>query len=184
MYCSSCGKSNPENSNFCKHCGSKIGKVAEPAQESKTEENHSKKIDKSSSTKKKNSYLSWLLWWQVDQDEVDKQVREYDDLDIWHAARKVSALLLIFSAVLTIALVFLFNWESSSLVDAVLMLFVAFFVYRGHKWAMVVAMIYWTFSKVYFLYSAYSSPSASQTNPIVSLIWWATYMHAFYEAFT
>ncbi len=133
--------------------------------------------------KKKNNYTHWLFWWVLDEDELDKQVREYKDLDIWHSVRKISALLLLFVAAITICGIF-FNWfDSSAWADVVVALIIAFFVYRGHRWAMIAAMLFWTFEKLYFVYTNYSTSTTLQTSPIVQIIWWTVFMHVFYEAF-
>jgi hypothetical protein len=55
-------------------------------------------------TKKSSGSLVWFIWWKVDKDELTKQVKEYNSLSIWRSARKISALLLLFSAAVTVIL--------------------------------------------------------------------------------
>lgn len=191
MYCNNCGKHNPEGSKFCQSCGAKMVKVSDNTKVEDVKEqqpnNEDKKIventSNSTNAKKKSSYTHWLLWWILDKNELEKQVKEYKTLGIWHSARKISALLLLFSSIITIGMVAFFNYDSSSLIDVAMMLVLAFFIYRGHRWAMILAMLYWTYAKFYGLYTSYSSGSTVHTNGIVVIIWWATYMHAFWEAF-
>lgn len=179
MYCNNCSKHNPEDSKFCKSCGQKLEKVSE--QEVDTKQDVTKEEHTPSTDKKKNNYSHWLLWWITDKDEITRQVHGYNTLDIWHASRKIAALALLFSSALTVILVLFANWDSSSLIDVLLMLVIAFFIYKGHRWAMIVAMVYWTYAKFYGLFTSYSS--GSTPSPIVAILWWAIFMHAFFEAY-
>ncbi len=192
MYCNNCGKHNPEDSKFCQSCGAKMIKASDEHKPENVKEHESvEKVKEISSTegikpskvKKKNNYTHWIFWWILDKDVLERQVKEYKTLSVWYASRKIAAIALLFSSVLTILLVMFANWDSSSLIDVVLMLFIAFFVYRGHRWAMIMAMLYWTYAKFYGLYASYSSTSTTHTSPIIAIVWWAIYMHAFYEAF-
>lgn len=177
MYCNNCGKHNPKDSKFCQSCGAKIEKVGEEHKSHPVEVNHttSKETDSTSKQKKKSNYTHWLFWWILDKEELEKQVRGYNSLG-WSASRKVSTFALLFSMVITVLLIVFAQWDSSSLFDVAIMGVLAFFIYRGHRWAMVCAMILWSFEKIY-------SISTSPTSILVSVIWWAIYMHAFYEAF-
>lgn len=179
MYCNNCGKHNPEDSKFCKSCGKELVKISDSKKNTQDE----KKQDESviHTGKKKNNYSYWLLWWMLDKDELTRQVHGYKTLDIWHASRKIAAVALWFSSALTILLILFANWDSSALLDVALMLFVSFFIYRGYRWAMIAAMIYWTFAKFYGLFESYGA--GSTPSPFVAIIWWAIFMHAFYEAY-
>lgn len=143
-------------------------------------------MDENNLIKKKNrsTFYDFILWWRIDQEELTKQVQEYKSLGIWRSARKVSALLLIFSSIVTVLFVIFLNWDSFSLIDVAVSLLLALFIYRGYRWALIVAMFYWTFEKIFTIYEGFSSGSFSQTTPIfVLFIWWAAYMHTFYLAF-
>src|SRR5690348_11283121 len=48
MFCSKCGKKNPEGSKYCQHCGALMDSIAEP---------------KTSTQKKKKNY--WILLWNI-----------------------------------------------------------------------------------------------------------------------
>lgn len=179
MYCNYCGKHNPEGSKFCKNCGEKLVKMTEVEADKKHEETKVKSM--LSREKKKNNYTHWLLWWIVDKDELAWQVRNYETLNIWHASRKIATLALLFSCLLTTILILFANWDSSASIDVILMLIIAFFIYKGHRWAMIAAMIYWTFAKFYGMYLSYSA--GSTPNPLLAILWWTLYMHAFYVAY-
>jgi hypothetical protein len=53
----------------------------------------------------------------------------------------------------------------------------AFFIYRGRRWAMIVMMALWTLEKGYQIYAS-STPT-----PIVPVIWWFIFMNYFVNAF-
>ncbi|MDO8503892.1 MAG: hypothetical protein Q7S60_04365 [bacterium] len=122
--------------------------------------------------------FGWLLWWQVDKKELREQVEGYKTLKITKSAKGISLLFLLFSAIATTAFILFFNWDSWAYLDVFLFLLLGLFIYRGQKWAMVAAMIFWTFEKVFLLFD-----STISFNPILSFIWWAVYMRAFYLAF-
>jgi hypothetical protein len=65
--------------------------------------------------------------------------------------------------------------------DVGLELFFAVFIYRGHKWAMIGAMIFWTIEKLVQISSALQSPHPNSA--VMAVVWWTLYMHAFYLAF-
>lgn len=192
MYCNNCGKHNPEDSKFCQSCGAKMIKVSEGHKPENVKEHESVGSVKEASSaeaiipskvKKKGNYTHWIFWWILDKDALERQVKEYKNLSVWYASRKIAAIALLFSSLVTILMVTFTNYDSSALIDVALMLILAFFIYRGHRWALVLAMIYWTYAKFYGLYASYSITSTSHTSPIIAILWWAIYMHAFYEAF-
>lgn len=130
----------------------------------------------------------WLLWWRIEPEELQRQVREYDSLSKIKTARGLSAILLIASGIAS-TVVFYASTEPrpDSLSDTVVLfglavlsgavLFVlAAFIYRGHRWAMICAMIYWTLEKAY---QSYSRPKYA----FGSIIWWTVYMQLFYMAY-
>jgi hypothetical protein len=123
-----------------------------------------------------NNFLNWILWWQIDQAEIDKQVKGYNTLGVWKSARGNSFLLLSLSSAVTALLIILGVLDVFALVDIALMMIVGFFMLQGKKLAMLIAMVLWTFEKVMTIGSLNSSA-------VSSLIWWTTYMHVFYTAY-
>jgi lysylphosphatidylglycerol synthetase-like protein (DUF2156 family) len=128
--------------------------------------------------KKKNKAILWLLWWMLDKDVLDKQVEGYNNLSVGRASRKVAALLLIFSSIVTTVFVMFSVFSMYALIDVVLMLAIAFFVYRGHRWAMMLAMLYWTCAKLSMICTNFSVVTL-----LSSIVFWTIYMHVFYESF-
>jgi hypothetical protein len=127
---------------------------------------------------KRTRALSWLLWWQTDPVDIDEQARLYDTMSVWSSWRGWAAICLCFSALITFAMIAFsgFGASSGALIDVAIMLGLALFSYRGHRWAMIGAMTVWTIEKFF----------AIAVNPIMAvtvLIWWALYMHVFYCAF-
>ncbi|MGC2173097.1 MAG: hypothetical protein WA555_15965 [Candidatus Sulfotelmatobacter sp.] len=118
----------------------------------------------------------WLLWWRIEPDELQRQVREYDSLGMIKSARGLSAVLLALSAIVTIIFVCVGWIDAWSLSDAVLFVGLGVFVYRGHRWAMVCVMVFWTLEKAYGFY-------AKPEYAVMSVIWWTVYMQAFYMAY-
>lgn len=163
MHCQNCGNKIKEDDKFCGSCGSKQKET---------------KSDDSSSAKGKGGH--WLWWWKIDEEELNKEVTNYESLGN-SSARAVATWFMLFSAGLTLVMIWfsLFGIDSSGYVDVLLFLFLAFFTYKGKKWAMVAAMVLWTLEKGYTMIAF----AEYHTTPIVSIIWWAIYMHAFWLAY-
>lgn len=124
--------------------------------------------------RKKRNPFSWLLWWKLDDEELVKQVTQYDSLKIYQSASGVSSLLLCFSAIVTTLLVIFADGDAYLFIDVLVTLIFAILVYLKFRWAMVGAMIFWTFEKVVTFFSG--------VNPVVSVLWWAMFLHQFYLA--
>lgn len=136
--------------------------------------------------KKKNSTWSWLLWWQIDQEELNAQVLNYKDLGIFKSARGQSALCLLLSIAITSAFVLFKAASVDAVGDAALMAILALFIYLGHRWAMISAMVLWTLEKgLYFAVylNAVSNGTNGGATGVMQIFWWCLYMHAFYFAF-
>jgi len=134
--------------------------------------------------KKSKSFLRWIFWWQLDQEELDKQVAEYHSLKITQSARGQSFLLLLFVALATLVQPFFISGYEN-FVDVLIALVLGYFIYRGHQWAMISAMIWCSLGKFYLVYVGMVTPSPPSyaSNPIIHLVFWALFMHAFYFAF-
>ncbi len=118
----------------------------------------------------------WLLWWKIEPEELQRQVREYDSLGVIKSARKLSTVLLTLSATATVIFVCL-GWTGPlSLVDAVLFVGLGASIFRGHRWAMICAMVFWTLEKAHGLY-------VKPQYAVMSVMWWTIYMQAFYMAY-
>ena len=137
--------------------------------------------DTKETEQKKSNTWEWLLWWKVDKSEIDEQVKQYNSLGFFKSARKLSFALLLLSAAITVALIMFGILDSSSIFDAILLSIIGLFIYFGHRWAMIVAMLLWTFEKLYLLIN--SSTTGTTGNVWIQVIWWSTYMHVFWTAF-
>ena len=174
MYCTKCGNKNDSESNFCAKCGHEIIKQNIPSNET-----IGKQYNKANNpAKKKSNFIYWLLWWRLDKEQINHQVESYNKINIWSSPRGISTLLIMFGAAITLFFMLFLNYNPWSLVDIIIMIIIAIFIYYGNSWAMILAMIFWTFEKIFVIIS---SPSTSTIT--ISLIWWAIYMHEFYYAY-
>lgn len=133
--------------------------------------------------KKKRGFLR-SLFWDIDEDEVNKQVAEYDSLRITKSKRGQSFLLLIAAACLSLAGSFLvFHYIAPTVIVEVLFadLFLGYFVYKGQQWAMVASMVYCTIARL--LLPIYGAMIGQSNTLLTHLIWWALFMNFFYTAF-
>lgn len=136
---------------------------------------------KKSSNKKWILNFKWILWWKQDQDELKKQVENYNSLKIIKSYRGISTLLIIFSAFLTLGFS-LTGWIDIPFDEAILTaafyLTLAYFIYKGKKWAMIGMMIVWTFEKAYdfFIYGF-------SANPVLIFVWWVIFMRYLFSAY-
>ena len=136
-------------------------------------------------TERKRRPWFWLLWWQIDPAELDRQVSQYHSLPFYQSMRGISVLCLALSALVTATLAFfrLANVDSTAYLDTATMVVLAVFIFLGHRWAMIGAMIVWTAEKIITLFDTLQLPEPSAALMASQLIWWAVYMHAFYFAF-
>jgi len=147
------------------------------------------KQDEAENKKQSQSIFSWLLWWRLDKEELKRQVNEYETLKITQSARGISFLFQLLSLVITTGAILFTNIiTSSALLYVFLYLILGFFIYKGHRWAMIGVMTLSTFATFSNFYSSVVSNSANGT-PIInsSLMWalffWTITMHFYYLAF-
>lgn len=135
--------------------------------------------------KSKQKSKHWFLWWKIEPEELAKQVDEYKSLKITQSARGISVLCLLLSALATGLMAYfrVGGMNEWSAVDAGLMLFLAVFIYRGHEWAMIGAMIFWTLEKLLSIVVGLQPADFSAGRVLLPVVFWAIYMHAFYLAF-
>jgi hypothetical protein len=131
-----------------------------------------------SGTPKKRRW-AWLLWWEIDQLELEKQVTQYDILSPVRSIRGQSVGCLIFSILITGSFVYFGVFDQSAYFDMSVMAVLAVFIYLGHRWALIAAMLLWTIEKLIGLTNGVTQGS----NLLMQVIWWCMYMHAFYFAF-
>ena len=129
---------------------------------------------------------NWLLWWRINPEALKRQVDDYSTLKFYQSARGMSAMLLLFSSVLTIGLMVVGTSDWSASFDVLIAVGLCIAVWRGRRWAIVVAMMYWSVEKGYQLchmLPPYTSIRKLNSSPIIPIVWWAVYMSPFYLAF-
>lgn len=124
----------------------------------------------------------WILWWRVDHDELQDQVEKYDTLGWFESGRKLSVVCLLFSVAVSVLLTAIKVIPKEAYAEAALFLILAVFIYLGHRWAMIAAMVVWTIEKASTAITGFGAIGIGP-NILVSLLWWAAFMHAFYLAF-
>ena len=122
-------------------------------------------------------FFAPFLKWKIEEKELKKQIENYDTLGFFRSARKVATVLLLFNAIILLIFIMVGWLFSLAWVDIVFILILAFFVYRGKKWAMVITMIYWTISRAV---QAFNAPNR---NFLLDIIWWSVVMGAFWQAY-
>jgi hypothetical protein len=93
-----------------------------------------------------------------------------------------SVVALMFAAMVTALFIFVGWADSFAYVDVAMFLLLAFFIGLGHRWAMMAAMILWTFEMGDRVFETFANHQS--TGRVVSgLIFWCLFMHAFYFSF-
>lgn len=118
-----------------------------------------------------------IFSWKVSEEDLKKQVENYNTLKLTESYRGIAALLVLGSMILTVLLAKFGVIDYSAVYSPIIYLPIAFFIYKGQKWAMITIMILWTLEKGYQLYISGGS------SPIVTIIWWFLFMVYFYNAF-
>ena len=133
-------------------------------------------MDAMTPTAPKRSFFSFLAWWRVDAAEVQRQVESYESLTITKSARGISLLLCLLSVALTVLLGRVLGLTAGTVLsEAAMWSVMGLLMYRGHRWAFMVAMLLWTFEKATAVFSGATAGRA----PVGQLIFWAIYMQAF-----
>lgn len=224
MFCGKCGTENPNNYSFCSACGFPLRSVRLDAPDATSptaagrDDTHATiepaqlpgratQADQAQSSKpgrKRNSLLMWwlgptllpwLLWWRIDQDELNKQVAEYESMRMTRSAKGQSFLLLNLTAWLTMAFIVFAHLSAVDLSEALIALVLGYFIYSGHRWASIAAMVFWSIAKWGLIWATIAAMGKPVDNPVETitnnpvemimkqLVWWCIYMHAFYLAF-
>ncbi len=120
--------------------------------------------------------LNWVRWWQTDQAEIDEQARLYDAIGFRNSWRGWAVLCLALNGFITVVMAAVSAATFGSLLDVAVMAILALFIYRGHRWAMIGAMILCTIEKVFWI-------AAHPDTAVTAIIWWGFNIHVFYNAF-
>jgi len=118
-----------------------------------------------------------IFSWKISEEDMKTQVENYNNLKITESYRGISALLILGSMILTVVLAKFDVVSYDAVYGAIIHLPLAFFIWKGHRWAMIVMIALWTFEKGYHVYA-----TAGESSPIVAIIWWAIFVGYFVNA--
>jgi len=142
-----------------------------------------KKGVKEKNKKQSDKFLLGLFELKLDEKELKNQIENYNTLSFLKSARKIATASIVFIAIITSIFIMVAWFISDAWIDIILILMIAFFVYRGKKWALITIMIYWTYSKGFQIVSSFSIENFSIGNIIMPVIWWIIFMGIFYKAY-
>ena len=109
---------------------------------------------------------------KMNAEDSQKQIQGYDTLGIM-SSRGISAALIMFSVVITVLLIVFKILESAALIEVLIMVGLAYFVYKGKRWAIITIMVLWTIEKALQVIGGGS---------IIAIAWWGVFMYFFYRA--
>ncbi len=129
-------------------------------------------------TKPETNSFSRFLWWKYSQENLHKQVNKYSTLSLIKSYRKVAGLLMFVPIALFALMGALGLVEGIWWTPIVAYLPLVIFVYRGHRWAIVVSMIFITFDRVYELFLLVSEATSLTflSRAIFILLIWSIFM--------
>lgn len=132
----------------------------------------------------KENIFTTLFQWSIDEKQLRYQIENYNTAGFFSTSRKVATAVMIFLVILNLILVIV-DWSPPGiLIDVILMLGLASFVYKGSKWAMIITMIYWTFSKGLQVFNAFSSAEVVTAGSVlIPIVFWAIFMAVFWQAY-
>jgi len=197
MYCEKCRESLSADANFCPRCGRKAkhsekrpfsaGGNTEPGRHSIATSRGPSGIvtAQGNDSVKRRSFWGSLFDWRMNDQELKEQLDSYSTLGWTRSYRKFSAALLWFSTIITLLLVLfnLFGIQPSAVSDVAIFLVLSWFVYKGHRWALITAMILWTIEKGDQVVQVVSADPSHSILFLSGVIWWATYMGVFWKAY-
>lgn len=145
--------------------------------------------------KQSNSFLNQFIWWKLDPIQLKKQVSEYTSLKIYKSYRGIAVLLIagwifltkFFSLVQWIPnnkfIVSLFIYEDIGFFNLLFYLFLIVFIYKGKKWAIIVAMMIQTLNSGYALLNSITSVNMDIIFWLMIIFWWSLFMRFLYGAY-
>ena len=100
----------------------------------------------------KKEEILWKSWWKIDKKYLDMQVEQYNTLKIHQSERGKSFLLIIVGIISTLIMVFYYGYGSPSILPMIIFFILGLLIYKGQKWAMVMAMLFWIIWKGIFYF--------------------------------
>jgi hypothetical protein len=127
----------------------------------------------------KPSSRSGVLSWKLTEAQLAEQAEQYETLNWVKSWRKASVLLLGVVIAVSIAGMGLFGLTAEDvLYSAVIYGVLAFFIYRGHRWATLAAMGLWTLEKGLQLVT-----EGAGAGIISIVLFWYVFVQVFYKAY-
>ena len=107
---------------------------------------------------KEKTKLEKFFSLDIDDEELKKQITNYNTLKINESYRGISALIILAISVMSIAMAYSLRDQLESVSSAIfgisVYLLVGYFVYKGSKKAMMIAMLLWTSDKLLFIFQS------------------------------
>ena len=127
----------------------------------------------------KNSKKKHFWSWGIEELDLKNQIENYHTLKITKSYRGISALIMVALLCLSLLLSLFGKFADTETIIWSIILYspILFFVYKGHRWAMISLMALWTLEKFSQLYELKQGGNAA---PIV--IWWIAVMAYFWKA--
>ena len=122
------------------------------------------------------------IWsWKISDEELKNQVENYLTLPFTSSARGIAIIfvLCLLGLSVVLALFRVIPLDISSIIEWFIYAVALFFIYKGHRWAIILVMLLWTGDKVYQLYEMIK---AEQGSFIAIIIWWFIVMPYLYKA--
>ena len=127
-----------------------------------------------------------FVWWEADPIKIAKQVANYGATK-WYARLRVQAGFCLFLSAAANLLPYLnHQGAKASVLDAAIMCFLGVFVILGQRWAMIAAMMVWTFDRCLGIWMALPTLSKGKEELLVVLVqlwFWCLFMGFLYWAF-
>ena len=120
----------------------------------------------------KRAGLYWILWWKTDPEELRQGLEDYDSPQLFKRTRFLAAALLWLSMAISVALILGLHGNVQGLADVAVSGVLSVFILRAQRWAMIVAMIFWTLEKAFLL-------GGAPYLIVPQIVWWCVYMHVF-----
>lgn len=119
--------------------------------------------------------------WSASDEELRFQVSNYSSLP-WTETFRGSAVIFL-AALLGLSVILglfgVLSLDAGTLVELVIYGVSLYFIFKGHRWAIILVMILWTGDKALQLYQVGSS---GQGNAYIIIVWWLLVMPYLYKA--
>lgn len=133
------------------------------------------------------NFFDYIFHWNLTPKELAKELKEYETLSFFKTARGLVIFILIFFFVLHLlaALAGLLEYTKPQDVLLILIIFapLAFFIKIGHRWAIVLLVIFWVLSIIIGIYTYISNSIGIQpTTVLTGLLWTFFILRTSYQA--